>query len=300
MKGLLVGHFTDTKHATGVSVFLFEHSVPAACCIMGSSPATREIQILDVHTNTDSINGLALSGGSAFGLGVVDGVMQWQREQGKGKQMPKGVIVPIVPGAAIYDLGMKSSTPPSAAQAYQACRDAIPDNLVQGRIGAGTGASVGKLVAEASPMSGGLGVAQIKLDNGLEVIAYAVVNAVGDIRDDQDNIVAGAKRADGSFVDSRQYLLAGNPEKITTQENTTLVAVFTNAAFSRVELKRIAHMALAGMANAISPVFTRYDGDLIFAVSLGAHQASELTVGTIAVEVVRQAIINAVKESIIL
>lgn len=300
MKSVSVGHFTSTEAGTGISVFLFEQPATAAYCAMGSAPATRELHLLDLHANAEHIDALVFSGGSAFGLGAADGVMQWQQEQGKGKPMPHGGVVPLVPAAAIYDLAVKTATIPTSAQAYQACRDATPNNTAQGQIGAGTGASIGKLVPGATRMNGGLGVANITLANGLEVIAYAVVNAVGDVRDAADHIIAGATLPDGSFANCRDYLLAGNNEKQHADGNTTLVAVFTNATFSKIELKRIAQVAIAGMARAISPVFTQYDGDILFCVSLGDKQASELVVGTLAVEAVRQAITNAVQRSVVL
>lgn len=301
MQLLKIGHYTNLKKATGLSVFLFDHPAVGVYHLCGSSPATRELHTLELDANVEEISGLMLTGGSAYGLGAADGVMRFLNEKGLGKHMPHGGVVPIVPAAAIYDLAIGKSEPPSIENAYQACVDAKYDNPERGRIGAGTGASVGKLVPDSSRMSGGLGQASIMLSNGVEIAAYAVVNPVGDVRDAHGKIIAGARFRDGKFADCEEFLLTGSDEQYVSQTNTTLVAVFTNAKFSKIELKRIAKMAVAGMARAIAPAFTRYDGDVIFCVSLGEdHQASELTVGTIAAEVVRRAIVDAVQESKVL
>lgn len=302
MKSLKIGHHTNTQHGTGLTVFLFDgHPATAVYHLCGSSPATRELHTLELDANITTINGLMLTGGSAFGLGATDGVMTFLQEKGMGKAMPHGDVVPIVPAAAIYDLAFKSSIAPTAEQAYQACLAADENNVSRGRIGAGTGASVGKIIPNVKHMSGGLGYAKIKLANGVIVKAYAVVNAVGDIHDATGKIIAGARLENGEFGDCEKFLLnGGRHEELVPQANTTLVAVFTNALFSKEELKRIAKMATAGMARAISPIFTRYDGDIIFCVSLGEMIESELTVGAVAAEVIRQAIVNAVKESEIL
>jgi L-aminopeptidase/D-esterase-like protein len=291
---LKIGHYTNVELGTGLSVFLFDKPVVAAYHLCGSSPATRELHTLEFESNTTYIDALLFSGGSAFGLGAADGVMRFLQEHGRGKQVPHGVV-PIVPTVAIYDLAVKAPVPPTAEDAYQACVSAS-EQYQQGRIGVGTGATVGKLAPNSSRMSGGLGWAEIILENGLQVLAYAAVNCVGDVRDSSGKIIAGA-RVDNKFADCQALFLKGIIEKQATASHTTLVAIFTNAAFSKVELKRITKMALCGMARAIYPVFTRYDGDIIFAASLGEHVASEVMVATIATEVVQQAIVNAVQDS---
>ncbi|MEO8400768.1 MAG: P1 family peptidase [Gammaproteobacteria bacterium] len=299
MKSLKIGHHTHPQHGTGVSVFLFDRPSPTAYHLCGSSPATLELHLLELDANVPYIDGLVFTGGSAFGLHAVGGVMQWFQEQGRGHKTPYA-SVPIIPAASIFDLSIKSTQPPTASEAYQACREAIENNPLQGRIGAGTGASVGKFVPTASRMSGGVGFAELTLPSGVSVLAYAVVNSLGDVRDAKENIIAGARFANGEFANCEKYLLAGHQEVVVDSPNTTLVAVFTNAKFSKIELKRIAKVGLSGMARAISPVFTCWDGDVIFCASLGDHIATEMTVSAMAAEVVRQAIMNAVKESIIL
>jgi L-aminopeptidase/D-esterase-like protein len=299
MKGLQVGHFTQEAHGTGASVFIFDQPAVGAYCLCGSSPASHELGTLELEANVTHVNGLALLGGSAFGLPAVNGMMHWLMEQKRGWATPHGPV-PIIPAAAIYDLGVKKDAPPLAADVYAACVSASEDNVATGRIGAGTGASVGKIIQKAQRMSGGIGRAEAILPDGTHVLAYAVVNAVGDIRDENGRIIAGARLKNGEFGDCEKYLLCGAPEEKLTPENTTLIAIFTNARFSKIEMKRIAKMAIAGMARAISPVFSRYDGDLVFAFSIGDKTASELVVGTMAVDAIQRAIINAVTHSIIL
>ncbi|MDR3476890.1 MAG: P1 family peptidase [Gammaproteobacteria bacterium] len=299
MKGLKVGHYTHEMHGTGASVFIFDESAVGAYCLCGSSPASHELGTLALDANVTHVNGLALLGGSAFGLPAVNGMMRWLHEQKRGWATPHGAV-PIVPAAAIYDLGVKKDLPPTEFEVYEACVLAKEDNKASGRIGAGTGASVGKVIQKAKRMSGGLGRAEISLPNGTSVLAYAVVNAVGDVLDESGRILAGARLENGEFGNCENYLLSGAPEENLSSENTTLIALFTNARFSKIELGRIAKMAIAGMARAISPIFSRYDGDLVFAFSLGDKVAAEMVVGAMAAQAIQRAIMNAVEESIIL
>lgn len=300
METLKVGHFTDQNRGTGVTAFLMESSAIGAYWICGSAPATHELVVLDPDNSVPKCHGLVFAGGSAYGLYAAKGAMTYLTERKLGHPTMHGVV-PIVPAVAIYDLAYKEATPPTEAECYQACLSAKKNNTASGRIGAGTGATVGKLIPDAKSMSGGLGYAEIEIQNGIKVVAYAVVNCVGDVRDEAHHIIAGAKTKNNQFADCEKYLISGQGEKdLFAHTNTTLVAVFTNVKFSKGELKRIAKMAIAGIARAITPIFTRYDGDILFCFSIGTHQASELTIGTIATEVVRLAILNAVKDSVVL
>jgi L-aminopeptidase/D-esterase-like protein len=299
MQGLRIGHNTNESEGTGASVFLFEKPARAAYHLCGSSPATQDLGALALEANVTHINGLVLLGGSVYGLAATNGALRWLDEQGQGWPTPHG-RVPIVPAAAIYDLAVKAPAAPTADQVYQACLQATVDNTEQGRIGAGTGASVGKLVPDAVRMSGGIGRAEMRLADGVTVLAYAVVNSVGDVYDANGQIIAGAQTTDGHFANCQQSLLQGQIAADYASSNTTLVAIFTDADFSKIELKRIAKMAVAGLGRAIAPVFTRYDGDIVFAVSLGDKTGIEIVVGTAAAEVTRQAIVNAVNQSVIL
>lgn len=297
MQGLKIGHHTDHHAGTGVSVFLFENSAVGSYWICGAAPASHELAVMDPDNSVPRIHGLLLGGGSAYGLFAAQGVMTYLTERGIGHATPHG-IVPIVPAAAIYDLAYKQASPPTAENAYQACFAAAENNPESGRVGAGAGATVGKIIRGARHMTGGLGRALLSLPNGLQVLAYAVVNSVGDVRNEQGQIIAGARDAQGGFANCERYLLSGHAEEdLFHLNNSTLVVVVTNGAYEKAELKRIGKMAVSGMARAISPVFTRFDGDILFCVSSGEVKASELTTGTLAAEAVRLAILDAVKNS---
>lgn len=296
MRGLKIGHFSDQAQGVGVSVFLFENTAVGSYWLCGSAPATHQLAALDVANCVPRCHGLVLAGGSAYGLHAAAGVNRYLGERGIGHPVPTGVV-PVVPAAAIYDLAYLSAVFPSAEQAYQACLTATEDNLERGRIGAGSGATVGKLIPDAFCMTGGIGRAVLRQEDGLEVVAYAVVNSVGDVYADE-KVIAGSCDASGQFLNGEHYLLSGKSEiDLFAGANTTLAVIFTNAALEKDACQRTAKMASAGMGRAIAPVFTRFDGDIIFALSLGEVQASELTVGTMAAEALRLAIIDAVKES---
>jgi L-aminopeptidase/D-esterase-like protein len=298
MQGLRIGHTTLEKQGTGVTAFIFDRPAVGAYTLCGSSPAAHELSTLDLEVNVTHVNGLIFTGGSAYGLAAVAGAMRWFQEQNIGWKMPHG-IVPIIPTIAIYDLAIKEPLAPSADDAYQACQAAVENNTAMGRIGAGTGASVGKAVKTAARMSGGVGFATVTLGK-VTITAYAVVNSVGDVRNTAGKIIAGARYDGGEFADCQKYILANDIAPMAAPSNSTLVAVFTDAAFSKIQLKRISKMAVAGMARAVTPVFTQFDGDIIFCISLGQEQAQEIVVGTAAAALVQTAIIEAVKNSVVL
>lgn len=297
MENLKVGHFSHHENGTGISVFLFEQPATGAYVLSGSGPASHELAPLDPETSVPHLHALVLSGGSAYGLFAAHGVMRYLTEHEIGLKLPHGVI-PIVPAVAIYDMAYKKAQAPTEHDAYQACLEAKENNSASGQVGAGTGASVGKIVPNARRMTSGLGYAELSLPNGVKVCAYVVVNAVGDVRDECGAIVAGAKLANGEFADCNKFILSGAGEDLPFRfTNTTLAAVFTNAKFTKAELKRISKMGIAGMARAISPVFTCFDGDILFSISLGDKKAAVFSVGTLAAEAVRLAILDAVKKS---
>lgn len=292
MDQLKIGHYTDLERATGLSVFLFNEPAVGVYYLCGSAPASRELAVLAPEAHVTHCNALVFSGGSAFGLGAADGVMQFLREQGRGWPTLHG-IVPIVPVAAIYDWGRGSVSWPVAENAYQACLVANTSTRESGQRGAGCGASVGKLIANATLMAGGLGIAEYTFAAGIQMLACAVVNSVGDVRGREGHIIAGAKYPDGSFADCAKAVLEQQALHLLGQ-NTTLVALFINAKFSKGSLLQIAKMASAGFAQAITPSFTVYDGDIVFCFSLGEEVIDECTAGTAAAMLTRQAIINAV------
>jgi L-aminopeptidase/D-esterase-like protein len=293
--GIRLGHAHDLVARTGCTVILPEQPAITGVDVRGSAPGTREIELLRPVRLVQAIHGLLLTGGSAFGLDAAGGVQKYLEERGLGFDV--GVTkVPIVPAAVIFDLGVGDAhVRPNAEMAYQACLSASANEARQGAIGAGCGATVGKLRAMASSMPGGLGMASWRKDD-LVIAALAVVNAFGDIVDQHTGkILAGAKREDGSFIDTLAHLKNFPVAPFSPWSgNTTLVAVATNAAFNKEEITKIAQMAQDGLARAIRPVHTPFDGDIVFALSVGKEQADVLAVGAIAAELVAEAIVNAI------
>ncbi len=294
LENLLIGHKSLVGN-TGISVLLFTQRVVCAYHLCGSAPGTRDVVPLNLGNSVEEIDALVFTGGSAYGLGASTGVMEYQQEQGRGLATP-GRIVPIVPTACIFDLAYGEPVYPAAQDAYDACKAATNSEYARGRVGVGSGATVGKGLETGRPMTGGFGVGHIQAGE-LKVLACAAVNAFGDVREN-GKITAGAVDAHGRFLNVEQHLLRGSAEARTSlPQNTTLVAVVTNAALSQEALFIVAKMATAGFARALSPVFSPWDGDLVFSVSAGQVRTDVTLVGTIAAEATRLAILDAVRES---
>lgn len=291
--GLKVGH--QTLHKSGLTVFLLEKPAPCGWCLCGAAPAMREVNLLDPEASVEKIDALVFTGGSAFGLGATNGVMRWLVDQDRGYPTRFG-RVPIVPTAAIYDLS-KNSAFPSVEDGYAACVQATSKPSKTGRVGAGMGATVGRLLQDARPMSGGIGYASVEA-HGVQVVAYALVNSLGDIVSSEGKIIAGAVNEKGHFANIEESLKKGHHSHMTLPEpNTTLIALFTNASFDKAILTRLAKTASCGIARAIRPAFTKYDGDAIFWTSLGEKKADELLVSTLGIQATERAIYNAVADS---
>ena len=289
LSNLLIGH-ADNGHS-GVTVFRFDDICRCSYVIPGAAPATRETQLLEADASVDEIHALCFTGGSAFGLGVADGVMDFLHARQEGVRTRAGVV-PIVPTAAIYDLHPEKRYIPTAKLAYQACEHAHADNWQMGAIGAATGATVGKYMG--SSMNGGFGIARAQLDD-VVMVACVVVNALGDIVDRQHDIIAGAQDEAGEFIGIERAIQSSQAElPIEPSSNTTLAALFTNVNLSKAHLARLAKAAMPGMARSIRPVFTALDGDIIFACSLGNLSADELCFSELAADTLQQAIINSV------
>ena len=293
-ENLLIGHKSLAGN-TGISVLLFTQRVVCAYHLCGSAPGTRDVVPLNLGNSVEEIDALVFTGGSAYGLGASTGVMEYQQEQGRGLATP-GRIVPIVPTACIFDLAYGEPVYPVAQDAYDACKAATNSEYARGRVGVGSGATVGKGLENGRPMTGGFGVGHIQAGE-LKVLACAAVNAFGDVREN-GKITAGAVDAHGRFLNVEQHLLRGSAEARTSlPQNTTLVAVVTNAALSQEALFIVAKMATGGFARALSPVFSPWDGDLVFSVSAGQVRSDVTLVGTVAAEATRLAILDAVRES---
>jgi L-aminopeptidase/D-esterase-like protein len=289
--GIKVGHATDTTARTGCTVILCPAGVTAGVDVRGAAPGTRETDALRPGRLVQKAHAVLLTGGSAFGLDAAGGVVQYLEKQNVGFQVGS-VHVPIVPAAVIFDLGVgDAKVRPDREMGYQACLNATDEPVTMGAIGAGTGATVGKAPG-VTPSAGGVGSACKYLDSGLIVAAIVVVNALGNVvHPKTGEIVAGGKE-NGSFVDITERLLDAN---LIQGTNTTIGVVATNAALTPAEVNRVAEMAHDGMARAIRPSHTMFDGDTLFALATGAHTGSSVnTVGILAAEVVAEAIVNAV------
>jgi L-aminopeptidase/D-esterase-like protein len=295
--GIRVGHDTNHEAGTGCTVILCDTPATGGVDVRGGAPATRETDLLNPINMVDSINAVLLTGGSAFGLDAAGGVMRYLEERGIG--FDTGVArVPIVPAAAIFDLAFGSATiRPDAASGYRACENASSDTVAQGNIGAGTGATVAKTAGPDFMMKGGLGSASMQLPDGSIVGAIVVVNAVGDILDPgTQQVVAAARNPGGSgFVSANPF------------SNTTIAVVATSAALTSDQATKMAQMAHDGMAQAIRPVHTMFDGDTVFALALGPTSqqlhssplaAQQITIiGAAAATTLARAIVKAVRNA---
>jgi L-aminopeptidase/D-esterase-like protein len=256
--GIRVGHDTNLEAGTGCTVILCDIPATGGVDVRGGAPATRETDLLRPMHMVEEVNAVVLTGGSAFGLDSASGVMRYLEERNVG--FDTGVArVPLVPAAAIFDLGFGSATVrPDAAAGYRACEQATGEPVPQGNVGAGTGATVGKMAGPAFCMKGGLGSACTTLPDGTIVGAIVVVNALGDIVDPQtQQVIAGARNPAGGFR-------AVNPFG-----NTTIAVIATSAWLSKEHINKVAQMAHNGLAQVIRPAHTMFDGDTVFALSLG-------------------------------
>jgi L-aminopeptidase/D-esterase-like protein len=300
--GLVVGHATDLDGATGCTVV--RGATAAFRCgvhVPGRATGSRELALLDPAHHVDRVDAILLTGGSAYGLDAAAGVMRWMEEHGRGYSVGTGVV-PIVPAAVIFDLAPlgRFDARPTPAMAYQACDAAVPAPL-EGSIGAGTGATVGKAGGLAGSMKGGVGLAAEDAGS-LSVRALAVVNAMGDVRDAAGRIVAGARAPDGSWLDTEAMLARGAMEPPARFEqvagrSTTLCVVSTNAALDRVQLGALARAASAALYRRITPVATLFDGDVVFATAPldGGVTAAPLQVEALAVRALAAAIERGVR-----
>jgi L-aminopeptidase/D-esterase-like protein len=300
--GIKVGHFTEMRRPTGCTVILCERGAIAGVEVRGSAPGTRETDLLKPTNLVDKVNAIVLAGGSAFGLDSATGVMRYLEEHDAGYATAAGKV-PIVPAAILYDLNVgDGKIRPNADAGYKACMNAKSGAIEEGSVGAGAGATVGKL-GGGKPMKGGIGTSSIRLPNGLVVGAIVAVNCVGDVIDPKTGkIVAGARTSDGkSFLNIVQTFRSGrgvNQNPVAGQ-NTTIGVVATNARFDKTQMTKIAEMSHDGMARAINPAHTLSDGDTLFALSTGTSTvtANLTAIGSLAAESVSEAILRAVMKA---
>ena len=287
-EGIEIGHLTDREAWTGCTVCLLPAGSVAACEVRGSAPGTLGTDLLRPQSVGPGANAILLTGGSAFGLAAAVGVTRWLEERGVGFATP-AARVPLVGAAVVYDLGLGAATVrPGADEGYAACDDAAAA-FECGSVGAGTGCTVGKLLGPENWTKGGLGAASLPLAGGGTIAAVAVVNAVGDVIGEDGSVLAGQRRGDG-YVSSAEALRSGASIRWSWGEATTLVVVLTDVALTKTEAWMCARAANAGVARAVSPVWTAFDGDTVFCASTCAVSGDPLAVSVTAPEVVVDAI----------
>ena len=294
IKNLKIGQASDLEGLTGVTVLRFDQGATCAVDVRGAAPGTRETDLLKPENLVDKVHAIVLAGGSAFGLSAMNGAADYLESQGIGWPT-EGGIIPIVTGAILYDLTIgDAKARPNAPMGAQAACNATRENLIEGNIGAGTGATVGKAFGNHLATKSGLGIATLSLGK-LLVAAVIAVNAFGDVIR-QGNIIAGARSNDQSgFISSKTAILSGQITDGLPAQNTTIGAIVTNASLNKSQALKVAQMGHDGYARAINPVHTLFDGDTLFAAATHEIDACETNlIGIMAAEAVEQAIHRAV------
>lgn len=301
IEGIRVGHASDFGAVTGCTVILFDKPAIGAIDLRGGGTSTRQIDSLLSHNTFGKVHAILLTGGSAYGLDASGGVMKFLEERNKGLSVGYGMVVPSVPTAVIFDLGIGNGRiRPDARMGYEACFNAGSSGVEEGSIGAGTGATIGKLLGLDHATKGGIGTSGYKFENGIIVAVLVVVNAFGDVVSPENGeIIAGVRTTPrgSKFAGTVNLLKQGVTFREDKSQNTTLAVVATNARFSKSELGRIANIAQTGLARVISPVHTIADGDVVIAVSCGEIEGDANLIGVIAAELTANAILRALHHS---
>jgi L-aminopeptidase/D-esterase-like protein len=307
--GVEVGQAQDVEALTGCTVILCRKGAVAGVDVRGGAPGTRETDLLNPVNLVEKVHAVVLAGGSAFGLDAASGVMRYLDENGIGFDSGAGKV-PIVPAAILFDLNLgHSNVRPDAEMGYHAASSASSDVPTEGNVGAGAGATVGKIFGLKSAMKAGIGTASMQA-GGLIVGAMVAVNAFGDVIDSQTGqIIAGARSTnlgplklgqDGYFGDTLEIMktfIGRTVLGFATKANTVIGVVATNANLTKAEATKVAQMAQDGLARSIRPAHTMLDGDMIFALATGEKKVDPSTVGAFAAEVVAQAIVRAVQKA---
>ncbi len=298
IKNIKIGHAQNEEHATGCTVILCEKRAICGVDVRGGGPASRETDLLNPLKSNDGVNAVLLSGGSAYGLDAAGGVMRYLEERGRGVKVGSE-IVPIVVGSCIFDLAcVDGKVRPDAAMGYEACLDSEKNIERNGNIGAGTGATVGKIHGGGSAMKSGLGCYCLQVGS-LQVGAVVAVNAIGDVFE-----LDSQKQLAGLLNSKKDGMLNSEEEAVKLLQlaskfsfNTTIGAIITNASLDKAEMNKVASMASNGLARTIRPVNTSMDGDSIYALSVGKVKSSPDVVGTLAARVLGKAVNRAVLEA---
>jgi L-aminopeptidase/D-esterase-like protein len=301
--GVKVGHYTDQQAVTGCTVLLCEQGAVAGVDVRGGAPGTRETDLLRPLNLVQEAHAILLAGGSAFGLDAASGVMRYLEERGIGFDV--GVArVPIVPTAVLFDLAIgRADVRPDSAAGYQACCAATDGPVAEGSVGAGTGATVGKLLGPRFATKSGLGTASERIGKGIVIGALVAVNAFGDVVDPASGRILAGTRAPvlGGFVDTTQRMKGDLGQIALALANTTIGVVATDACLTKEEANKVAQMAHDGLAITIRPVHTMFDGDTIFSLSTGkapgGQRGDVSVIGAVAAQVMAQAVLRAVREA---
>ena len=298
IKNVRIGHAQDDVHATGCTVLICDRKAPCGLDVRGGGPASRETQLLDPTASNDGVHAVLLSGGSAYGLDAAGGVMRYLEEHGIGLKVGSS-LVPIVVGSCIFDLNCVSGqVRPDADMGYAACVDSEQNRTRCGNVGAGTGATVGKMLGNTRAMKSGLGTYAVQVGR-LQVGAIVVVNAIGDVfRMDSREQLAGLQNKDGTgMISSEEEAVRLLQLKSHFVSNTTIAAIVTNAGLTKSQMKKVAQLSSNGIARTIRPVNTSMDGDSVYALSCGNLTSSSDVVGTLGAHVLAKAINRAVLEA---
>ena len=289
-----IGHSDNGEMATGITVILAEEGATGGVSVRGSAPATRETDLLDSDNSVDKINAVFLAGGSAFGLNAAAGIMQYLADKNVG--YPTAVRnIPIVCGACLYDLDYKVAGYPTPEMGYEACYKAFASNFVCGDVGAGCGATVGKILGAQSAVKSGLGLSTYKFPDGVEMCAIVAVNAFGDIYDYKNGVRVKGATFDGSPIKMTETIANSTKGLEWTNSNTTIGCILTNAKLTKSQANKLADIAHDGYAMCIRPVHTLVDGDVIFSMASGDVEGDFMRLSCYAPILMAEAILNASK-----
>ena len=292
VEGVAVGHHTDLGGGTGCTAVLCEEGAVGGASVMGAFPGSREIAMLSPTSVDSVVHAVLLTGGTIFGLDAASGVVRWLESRRKGYRLGR-ICVPRVPAAVIFDLGFVSHTArPGPEDGYEACRTASASASAEGTVGAGTGATVGKLAELRRAMKGGLGTASIDLGDGLIVGAIVVTNSIGGIFDPESGrLLAGPRDAGGGVIDPMRLIVSEDysPPRWSAGTNTTIGVVATTARLTTQQACRLATVSHDGIAMAVRPAHMQYDGDTLFAIGTGAAAADMTRLGAAAAHCVARA-----------
>lgn len=298
IEAVKVGHCSDFKAGTGCTVILLDRPALGAVDIRGGGTSTRQIDSLVQNSTYGKINAILLTGGSAYGLNATAGVLKYLETKRVGLDVGYGIVVPSVPSAVIFDLGIgNGNVRPNEDMAFEACLNASSGIFDEGSVGVGTGATIGKIFGVGRSTKGGLASQSFKFDNGVVVGVLVVVNAFGDVLSLEDNQIIAGVRDDvkkNEFLGTVNLIKEGVTKSYEPFSSTTLAVVVTNASLTKQELFRVAKIGHTGMARVINPVNTISDGDIVFSISIGEKKGDANSIGVVASDLISEAINRSV------